>query len=77
MFDKTKKLMDMTEELMNDFMKEMGASALMELDGAEFEMMKKCMNLYELSKEVALEQAKQMDDMNKKLDKILEAVESH
>lgn len=77
MLEKTRELMEATEELMNYVMKELvGFDTLKAMDGAEFEIMKKYAKLYEDAKELALEQAEMMDNMNAKLDKILKAIES-
>lgn len=77
MLEKTRKLMDATEELMDYVMKELvDFDTLAAMDGGEFEIMKKYIKLYEDAKELALEQAEMMDNMNAKLDKILKAIES-
>lgn len=72
--DKTKELIDKVDEFMKEGIKQMvDVADLMDMDTEEFEMMKKYKEFMDLSKELLVEQAKTLDDINTKLDLLIES----
>lgn len=59
------------DEMMNNMMKMFSYEDLLGADDESIIMMKKAFNLMSKAKDLAIEQAKAMDDINTKLDKLL------
>lgn len=73
MLKKTNEILEMMDELMGVFGVElMKADMLTNMDMESFKTMKICMQLYQASKELAREQAVMMDEVNEKLDALLD-----
>ena len=67
----TRELFKEADKMFDECMGMVGVSGLFDLDDPEFEMFKHCIKLYKAANELAVAQAKQLDDMNAKLDKLL------
>lgn len=78
MITKTEKMIEAMDEMMNDVLKEFVDVNLIadacDVDGSDnaLKYVPNIFKLYKLSKELLVEQATIMDDMNKKLDLLLE-----
>lgn len=69
---KTKELMNEMDSLMEDCMKMMGGLDVIEgLDETSLKVMQRSIKLFNQSKELYVEYAEQMDNLNEKLDKVL------
>lgn len=74
--EKTEKLIAEIDELMNtSIANSFTMSSFMDLDTDDLALIQKFIGFYGSSKELILEQAEQMDEINKKLDKILNKLE--
>ena len=76
----TIKMMDQVDELMNDAIKVsgLGLDDLASLDEEQFQLIQRYFKLWDTCKKLSLEQAKTMDkidEMDKKLDKIIKLLE--
>ena len=77
MLRETKKLLELTDEIMDLCMGQILNKDMLEcMSGEEFEMYKKTLNLMNQSKELVLEQARLMDDIDAKLDKVIMLLET-
>ena len=78
MLEQTKKLLEETQEIMDLCMGQiLNTDMLQHMSGEEFEMYKKTYALMEHSKELVLEQARLMDELELKLNRVLTLLESH
>lgn len=78
MLHETKKLLELTDEIMDLCMGQiMNKDMLTLMSSEEFEMYKKFYELMEQTKTLALEQARLMDDIDTKLDKVIMLLETH
>ena len=75
--EKTNKLIDEMDGFMKFMVDQTIDSDMFEhMDGTEFDALKRCMKLISLSKDVMLEQATSIDEINRKLDLLLMKVEA-
>ena len=72
--ERTKSIIDKTEELKKDYMDMLG-SDVWELDAPEFGLIKKSIELIDESYDLYMHYALVMDSMNKKLDNLTEAMD--
>jgi hypothetical protein len=75
MLNETMKLIDEIEELKKGFIAKTGADMLEEVDESQFMMIKKLFNVLKLSEDVMKSQAEILENMDKKLDKLLSKIE--
>ena len=68
---KTKELVNSMNGLMKDYMDLIGGMDIMSMDTSEFKAVKSSIELVKLSSEVMMEQAKTIDEINRKLDMLL------
>lgn len=72
MYDKTKEVMDGVKDMMDTMFKESFSIGMVEtMEGVEFDMFKKSINLINKSYDLALMQAQMIDEQNAKLDELL------
>lgn len=69
--EKTNAIIEEVNELTEIFMKQFSTDMFENMEGDEFVAMKKTFKLMDRSMDLALEQAKVMDAINEKLDKLL------
>lgn len=70
--NKAKEMMDQMDTLVKDYTEMLGGmDAIKEMDTKTFELMKNSLKLMDMTKEYQIAQAKQMDEINMKLDKLL------
>ena len=69
---KTTELVNEAKELMGFCVKQMDYHDLKNMDQEEFYAMKKCLEFVDAACELVIEEAKMMDDMDHKLDDVLE-----
>ena len=70
--NKTTELVNEAKELMGFCVKQMDYHDLKNMDQEEFYAMKKCLEFVDSACELMVEEAELMDDLNYKLDKVLE-----
>ena len=70
--NKTTELVNEAKELMGFCVKQMDYHDLKNMDQEEFYAMKKCLEFVDAACELVIEEAKMMDDMDHKLDEVLE-----
>ena len=76
MLEKTQKLVDNTKKLMEKYMDQMiDSSTIKYMDPEQLKLIQDSMTLIDQSYELAIEQAKVIDEQSKKLDKILSLLE--
>ena len=73
--DKTNEIIKEANELKEYFIKEIAVDMFDDMETEELAIMKKCFKLMDRSMELAVEQAKVMDGLNDKLDKLLAIME--
>lgn len=71
--EKTNKVMAGIDEMMAIVKRKTDLDSLKNMDADEFELVKVALKMVDDCRDLALEQAKVMDDMNKKLDRLLAA----
>lgn len=70
--NKAKEMMDQMDALVKDYTEMLGGmDVIKEMDTKTFELMKNSLKLMDMTKEYQIAQAKQMDEINMKLDKLL------
>ena len=69
---KTTELVNEANELMDFCVKQMSACDIKDMDADNFAAIQKCINLVDSACELMVEEAKMMDDMDRKLDEVLE-----
>ena len=70
--NKAKEMMDQMDALVKDYTEMLGGmDVIKEMDTKTFELMKNSLKLMDMTKEYQIAQAKQMDEINSKLDKLL------
>lgn len=67
----TRELLDEAGKMLDECMKNIGIDGLLEMSDNDLDVFKHCMRLYQKANELAIAQAKALDDMNEKLDKLL------
>ena len=67
----TRELMEEAGALFDACMKNVGFNGLLEMSDDDLDAIKHCMKMYQKANELAIAQAKALDDMNEKLDKLL------
>lgn len=70
--NKTSKLVDEAKGLMDFCVKQMSACDIKDMDADNFAAIQKCISLVDSACELMVEEAKMMDDMDRKLDNVLE-----
>lgn len=76
MYDKTKEVMDGAKELMDEMFKEaMDVDMIEFMDDSQLHLIKKSLKLIDQSYDLALMQAKVIDEQNEKLDLLLASME--
>ena len=70
--NKTIKLVTEANELMNFCVKQLSACDIKDMDADNFVAIQKCIGLVDSACELMVEEAKMMDDMDRKLDEVLE-----
>ena len=75
MVGKTRKLMDEVNDLMDLCVKNIDTHTIEHMSVDEFTLLQKCVKIVKLADELVIEQACMMDDMNRKLDKVLRILE--
>lgn len=76
MLEKTQKLVDNAKKLMEKYMDQMiDSSTIKYMDPEQLKLIQDSMTLIDQSYELAIEQAKVIDEQSKKLDKILSLLE--
>ena len=70
--NKTTELVNEAKELMGLCIKQMDYHDLKNMDQEEFYAMKKCLKFVDAACELVIEESKMMDDMDRKLDEVLE-----
>ena len=70
--NKAIKLVTAANELMNFCVKQMNACDIKDMDTDNFAAIQKCISLVDSACELMVEEAKMMDDMDRKLDEVLE-----
>lgn len=73
--NKTRKLMVEAKELMDSCVKQMGVCSLQTMSADDLAVIQKCINLVDSACELSIEQAAMMDELNTKLDKVLDILE--
>lgn len=69
-------VIELMNEMTNAMIKEsMSMNTFTSMSSDEFEMLQKCMELMEKTTDLAITQAKVMDDMNAKMDMLLKKLE--
>lgn len=77
---KAKELIGSMNSLIGEYINMLGGVEIMNLDADEFKLIKQSMDLVKLSSEMMLEQAKALDSINCKLDRLIsreEKIESY
>ena len=69
---KTTELVNEANELMDFCVKQMSACDIKDMDADNFAAIQKCISLVDSACELMVEEAKMMDDMDRKLDEVLE-----
>lgn len=70
--NKAKEMMETMDNVVNCYVEMLGGlDVIMEMDTKTFELMQNSLKLMDMSKEYQIAQAKQMDEINNKLDKLL------
>lgn len=67
----TRELMEEAGEMFDEVMKNVGFEGLLAMGDEELDMLKRSMRLYQKANELVITQAKMLDEMNEKLDKLL------
>ena len=76
MLENTRRMIEEIDKIKANCIKAMfDSDMLMSMDGNTLEMMQESMNLIEISKDLMIAQATMMDDMNKKLDILVDKKE--
>ena len=76
MLENTRKMIEEIDKIKAIYIKEMcNPDVLMCMDGNTLEMLQESMNLIEISKDLMIAQATMMEDMNKKLDILVDKKE--
>ena len=70
--NKTTELVNEANELMDFCVKQMSACDIKDMDADNFAAIQKCLKLVDSACELMVEEAKTMDDMDRKLDNVLE-----
>ena len=70
--NKTNELIDEAKGLMDFCVKQMSACDIKDMDADNFVAIQKCIGLVDSACELMVEEAKMMDDMDRKLDEVLE-----
>ena len=70
--NKTNELIDEAKGLMDFCVKQMTACDIKDMDADSFAAIQKCISLVDSACELMVEEAKMMDDMDRKLDEVLE-----
>lgn len=73
--NKTSKLVTEAKELLNLCIKQMDADDIKNMDSASFDAIQRCLKLMDSACELSIEQAKMMDEINDKMDKLLYILE--
>ena len=68
---KTNELIDEAKGLMNFCVKQLSACDIKDMDADNFVAIQKCIGLVDSACELMVEEAKMMDDMDRKLDEVL------
>lgn len=71
--ERTNKLVADIDEMMTIAKRDMDFDSLKDMNGNEFELMKAAYRMIDEAKDLAVEQAKVLDEINQKLDRLLEA----
>lgn len=71
MLETTNKFIEEVNELKNEFLKEI-AGDILDMDDKSINLMKKFFGMFDTSMELCKKQAETIDEMNKKLDRLLE-----
>ena len=69
---KTTELIDEAKGLMDFCVKQMSACDIKDMDADNFAAIQKCISLVDSACELMVEQSRMMDDMDRKLDNVLE-----
>ena len=69
---KTNELIDEAKGLMNFCVKQLSACDIKDMDADNFVAIQKCIGLVDSACELMVEEAKMMDDMDRKLDEVFE-----
>lgn len=69
--ERTKLLVEEMKEFMTECYREMGAETIFEMDSEEFNLVKLAVKLINSSTELVLEQARMLDGIDGKLDRLL------
>ena len=75
MVEASKKMVEVTnefKEVMCNMMKSEGMDVLKNMSTDEFKMLQLCLKAVDISNEVIMEQAKTLDELNRKLDLLLD-----
>ena len=75
MVNTTKKLIEEIHEVKELAIKELGSDIFNDMNGKEFELLKRIFNIVNTSEEVMLKQANLLETINYKLDRLLEQAE--
>ena len=70
--NKTNELIDEAKGLMDFCVKQMSACDIKDMDADNFAAIQKCISLVDSACELMVEQSRMMDDMDRKLDNVLE-----
>ena len=70
--NKTNELIDEAKGLMDFCVKQMSACDIKDMDADNFAAIQKCISLVDSACELMVEQSRMMDDMDRKLDEVLE-----
>lgn len=73
--NKTSKLVTEAKELMNLCVKQMGSDDIKSMSVTELDAIQRCLKLVDSACELSIEQAKMMDEINDKMDKLLRILE--
>lgn len=70
--NRAKEMMDQMDAIVKDYTEMLGGmDVIKEMDTKTFELMKNSLKLMDMTKEYQIAQAKQLDEINSKLDKLL------
>lgn len=73
--ERTERLVEEMKELMTEYYREICAETILEMDSEEFNLVKRAIKLMNSSTELVLEQARILDGIDGKLDRLLNKME--
>lgn len=71
--ERTNKVVENIDKMMEIVERKIDLNSLKCMDSDEFELTKLCLEMIDEAKDLAVEQAKVMDEINQKLDRLLES----